>query len=227
MVDTNNSIGVDIREVTNEFGIDGQILERESGVIYERFQYESNTQMTKPFTAEHFLLTTFTDISSVVVGDLVFAPSQNVHYRVMNVFDEVFENVVIYKQCILYKCNTFVSVYYPKEEIDPITHSVRVTWGLRHGGIAALLTDKLYATRLDDEIQQVMEMDIKGLMLYFPKKFEVEIKDRITISTSDDVYEAMSLEVNTFPGMNVVYLEEDNRVMLPGTDKLPPADLLE
>lgn len=205
-----SGIGKDIRDVI--FSLCTEIKYPEKDNIIERIDYESNTQATKPQTAEHFLLTTFVNDSIVEPGDLVQFTAASTFYRVMNVFLEVFENQPIYKQCILYKCNVSATVYYPTTERDPRTLANKETFVVRQESvdIVAMMTDKLYATRLDDEEQDIIQQAIAGKVLYFPKKYPIVMKDRVIIN-GEIPYEVTSIESNTFPGMHVVYLEEDTR----------------
>lgn len=219
-------IGQDIRTVINSLCTKIEYPER--GNFGETIDYESNTQATKPQTAEHFLLTTFVDNSIVKAGDLVKFLSANTHYRVMNVFDETFENKVIYKQCILYKCNVTVDVYEPQTLRDPDTLEVTESFRLREPSTAVIcmLIDKLYGTRLDDEEQRLIQQEIKGRVMYFPKTRPIMAKDRVIVRGETLPYEVTSLEEHTFPGMTVVYLEEDTRsnIMLSVDPEIDPID---
>lgn len=206
-------IGDDIRKVINNLCTEIKYPERDD--VVEFIDYESNTQATKPQTAEHFLLTTFVNDSIVEAGDLVNFVTSGTYYRVMNVFNETFENLVIYKQCILYKCNVVIDVYVPEFNRDPITLVASEKFRKREDaqGVIAMMIDKLYGTRLDDEEQDLIQQDIKGRVLYYPKNRPISPKDRVIIAGEELPYEVTSIEGHTFPGMNVVYLEEDTRSM--------------
>lgn len=208
MPTNNTGIGFDIADVLDELGMTIEIQERVP-FITEKVDYDSNTQMTKPFNAEHFLMMMFTHETQIVPGDLIYSLAQKVHYRVMNSFPEVFEDTIIYKQGIVYKCNDVVTVYRPVEKRDPKTLRMGVTWDPVHSDIHCLVTDKLYGSELNTEMAFV-QLDLRSRILYFPKKFEIQQKDRI-IPASGRPYEVSNVETNTFPGMNVVYLEEDTR----------------
>lgn len=201
-------IGYDIADVLDELGMCVEIQERVRPII-EKVDYDSNSQMTKPFNAEHFLMMMFTHASQIVAGDLLYAVAQNVHYRVMNCFPEIFEDTIIYKQGIVYKCNEVVSVYRPEETRDPKTLRMVTGWRPIHAGVRSLVTDKLYGSELNTEMSFI-QLDLRSRILYFPKKFEVLQKDRVMVMGGKP-YEVTNIETNTFPGMNVIYLEEDTR----------------
>lgn len=201
-------IGYDIADVLGELGMCVEIQERVRPII-EKVDYDSNSQMTKPFNAEHFLMMMFTHASQIVAGDLLYAVAQNVHYRVMNCFPEIFEDTVIYKQGIVYKCNEVVSVYRPEETRDPKTLRMVTGWRPIHASVRSLVTDKLYGSELNTEMSFI-QLDLRSRILYFPKKFEVLQKDRVMVMGGKP-YEVTNIETNTFPGMNVIYLEEDTR----------------
>lgn len=203
-------IGIDIYEVLNELGMTIEILEREDSPIIEKIDYDSNSQMTKPFNAEHFLMVMFGYNSVVVPGDLLHSIAQNVYYRVMNSFPEVFEDTVIYYQGIVYKCNENVSILRPVESRDPKTLKMGVTWDTVHSDVRCLITDKLYGSELNTETAFI-QLDLRQRVMYFPKKYEVRQKDRVICSNYNLPYEVTNVETNTYPGMNVVYLEEDTR----------------
>lgn len=201
-------IGFDIADVLDELGMCVEIQERVRPII-EKVDYDSNSQMTKPFNAEHFLMMMFTHATQIVAGDLLYAVSQNVHYRVMNCFPEVFEDTVIYKQGIVYKCNDVVSIYRPTEVRDPKTLRMITGWQPIHAAVRCLVTDKLYGSELNTEMSFI-QLDLRSRIMYFPKKFEVVQKDRVLVMGGRP-YEVTNIETNTFPGMNVIYLEEDTR----------------
>jgi hypothetical protein len=201
-------IGYDIADVLDELGMCVEIQERVRPII-EKVDYDSNSQMTKPFNAEHFLMMMFTHASQIVAGDLLYAVAQNVHYRVMNCFPEIFEDTVIYKQGIVYKCNEVVSVYRPEETRDPKTLRMITGWRPIHASVRSLVTDKLYGSELNTEMSFI-QLDLRSRILYFPRKFEVLQKDRVMVMGGKP-YEVTNIETNTFPGMNVIYLEEDTR----------------
>ena len=201
-------IGYDIADVLDELGMCVEIQERVRPII-EKVDYDSNSQMTKPFNAEHFLMMMFTHASQIVAGDLLYAVAQNVHYRVMNCFPEIFEDTVIYKQGIVYKCNEVVSVYRPEEVRDPKTLRMITGWRPIHAGVRCLVTDKLYGSELNTEMSFI-QLDLRSRILYFPKKYEVLQKDRVMVMGGRP-YEVTNIETNTYPGMNVIYLEEDTR----------------
>ena len=201
-------IGYDIADVLDELGMSVEIQERVPSII-EKVDYDSNSQMTKPFNAEHFLMMMFTNTTQIVAGDLLYAIAQNVHYRVMNSFPEIFEDTVIYKQGIVYKCNEVVTVQRAEETRDPKTLRMTVEWKTIHTDIRCLVTDKLYGSELNTEMSFI-QLDLRSRILYFPKKYEVLQKDRIVVMNGV-CYEVSNVETNTYPGMNVVYLEEDTR----------------
>lgn len=201
-------IGYDIADVLDELGMSVEIQERVPSII-EKVDYDSNSQMTKPFNAEHFLMMMFTNTTQIVAGDLLYAIAQNVHYRVMNSFPEIFEDTVIYKQGIVYKCNEVVTVQRAEETRDPKTLRMTVEWKTIHTDIRCLVTDKLYGSELNTEMSFI-QLDLRSRILYFPKKYEVLQKDRIVVMNGV-YYEVSNVETNTYPGMNVVYLEEDTR----------------
>ena len=207
-LNTTKGIGYDIADVLDELGMCVEIQERVRPII-EKVDYDSNSQMTKPFNAEHFLMMMFTHASQIVAGDLLYAVAQNVHYRVMNCFPEIFEDTVIYKQGIVYKCNEVVSVYRPEEVRDPKTLRMQTGWRPIHTSVRSLVTDKLYGSELNTEMAFI-QLDLRSRILYFPKKFEVLQKDRVMVMGGKP-YEVTNIETNTFPGMNVIYLEEDTR----------------
>lgn len=204
-------IGEDIREVIDELGMEVHILERDDSPLVERIDYDSNQQLTKPFTAEHYMSCTFTHSSAVIPGDLLYIPVAGTHYRVMNTFSEVFENMVIYKQGILYKCNTVVSVYSPVEVRDDNYHT-ETEWIQRdYGNVTSLITDRLYSSTLETPRSHgYAEISVKGRILYMPSKFPIEIKDRV-YTEKGGPYIVSVIEPNTFPAMSMVYLDEDTR----------------
>lgn len=203
-------IGVDIAEVINELGTSITFPERDPAIPNEKIDYESNSQMTKPFTAEHFLNSTFVYNSAVEPGDLVKILATQIPYRVMNVFNEVFEDAITHKQCILYKCNEVVSIFSQEEVRNPVDYSIDAQWVRHTHDLVTLIADKLYSSRLDDYTVRFIEIEIKGRVMYVPNHVRVLPKDRV-LSKDGTKYAVTITEDHTFPGMNLVYLEEDTR----------------
>ena len=203
-------IGLDIAGVINELGTTVIFPERVPAIPNEKIDYESNSQMTKPFTAEHFLNTTFVFNSAVEPGDLVVIKATQIPYRVMNVFSEIFEDEIIHKQCILYKCNELVSIFSQEETENPVTLETEARWARHTKDLTTLIADKLYASRIDDYTVRFTEIEIKGRIMYVPKHIRVFSKDRV-LTKDGTRYGVTITEDHTFPGMNLVYLEEDTR----------------
>lgn len=203
-------IGIDIYDVIDELGMTVEILEREDSPIIEKVDYDSNSQMTKPFNAEHFLMMMFVYNTKIVTGGLIHSIAQDVYYRVMNAFPEVFEDELIYKQGIVYKCNEEVTIVRPSEVRDPKTLRINVEWSPVNTDVRCLITDKLYGSELNMD-NAFIQLDLRQRVMYYPKKFDIRQKDRVIPKYYNQPYEVTNIETNTFPGMNVVYLEEDTR----------------
>lgn len=214
------SLGDDIKSVVVEVGV-GFNIEREATILKGEFlDYEENTQMTKPFTFQHFLYVMLFYDTKVVPGDVLCFLVDKRRYLVMSALPELFENEIIKTSAVLYRCNVVGSLLRPSGETETYSYKAKTVWMPIKSNFPALLTDKLYATRLDDESHDFAAIDISGLVLYVPAYVKPIPLDRFVVSGESPYkgaisgelhYKVTSLETHSFDGVSVVYLEEDTR----------------
>lgn len=211
------SIGPDIKEVLQELGVSFTILRDSGDVTGERLDYDSNSQVTKPFIREHFLEVSFQYDSEVVAGDLIQFSTDQRKFFVVHLDPELFENQIIEKRGVLYKANAVVSVQRPSGE-DTDYYQRVVHWNDIKVNQPVTLVDKEYATRLDDEDQDFAQMDLKGLIMFLPASVGILPHDRIVVSgenpyaeSGDEMYKVSYLEPHSFRNVVRVFLEEDTR----------------
>lgn len=202
-------ISEDLKAVILEMGT-SFVIERETGdIVGEKFDSETNSQVTKPFIKEHFLEVTFFYDTQVVTGDIIRVTLEDSRYLVMNKTPESFEDTIINYQGIVYKCNVLGSILRPVPTLDPHTYRTSETWETVKENQYALLTEKLYGTRLEDE-QPIGQFNVNALVLYVPKSVGMQVFDRWYMS-EEKFYKAAYKEEHIFPGVDLVYLEEDTR----------------
>lgn len=214
------SLGDDIKAVVLEVGL-GFTIERETATIEgEYLDYEENTQMTKPFTFQHFLFVKLFHDTQVIPGDVIRFLVDGRRYLVMSALPELFENQIIETSAVLYRCNVVGTLLRPSGETETYSYKQKTTWLPVKSNFPALLTDKLYATRLDEETHDFVAVDITGLVLYAPNYVKPIPFDRFVVSgespyrsavSGEEHYKVTSLETHSFDGVSVVYLEEDTR----------------
>lgn len=214
------SLGDDIKSVVLEVGL-GFTIERETSEITgEYLDYEENTQMTKPFTFQHFLFVKLFHDTQVVPGDVIRFLVDGRRYLVMSALPELFENQIIETSAVLYRCNVVGSLLRPSGETETYSYKTKTVWLPIKENFPALLTDKLYATRLDEDTHDFVAVDITGLILYVPGYVKPIPLDRFVVSgespyrgaiSGEEHYKVTSLETHSFDGVSVVYLEEDTR----------------
>lgn len=214
------SLGEDIKAVVMEVGLSYNIEREMETISGEYLDYEENTQMTKPFTFQHFLFVKLFFDTQVVPGDVIRFLVDKRRYLVMSALPELFENEIIETSAVLYRCNVIGSLLRPSGETDTYSYKRKTSWLPIKTNFPALLTDKLYATRLDEETHDFVAVDITGLILYVPAYVKPIPLDRFVVSgespyrgaiSGEEKYKVTSLETHSFDGVSVVYLEEDTR----------------
>lgn len=222
-----NKIGGKLKKVFKKLGTSYTII-RDSGCVSgEYLDEETNAQVTKPFIREFFRECTLAYDTQTVPGDLIKYEVNGVSGEAAERFlichhdNEKFRNTPITVSAVLYKTNQKVSIYRPSGELDTQTYRTTTNWKLIKENQRVLLTDKLYGTRLDDSEQFFMQSDIKALVAYVPESLGIAPLDRFIVSgeiidvgygeTSQVYYQVKYTEKNQFRGVELVYLEEDNR----------------
>lgn len=206
-----------IKKTLKKLGTSYTIIREAGNVTGEKLDYESNSQVTKPFIREHFLEVTFMYDTEVVPGDVLQFDEDQRKFLVMNADPELFKDVIITKSGVLYKCNTVGNLQRPSGE--SVNYTEVIHWNEVKSGVDALMTDKLYGTRMEDDVQYA-QFGIKSLILYVPKSLGIAALDRWVLSGEtfafDDeqeqvMYKISHVERKSFPGVDIAYLEEENR----------------
>lgn len=211
------SIGPDIKEVLQELGVSFTILRATGNVTGERLDYDPNSQVTKPFIREHFLETTFQYDTVVEAGDTIQFDTDGRKFIIVHLDPELFENTVIEYAGVLYKANKYVTIQRPSGEI--VNYTTVTHWNEVKSNLPVVLTDKEYASRLDDEDQEVSQMDLKGLVMFAPLSTGIFPHDRVLVSGENYIsadsgrehYKVSHVEPHSFKNVVKVFLEEDTR----------------
>ena len=162
------TLGEDVKSVLEEVGV-AYNIERDAALITgEYLDCEENTQMTKPFTFQFFLQASFSYDSQVLAGDILHFLTDERRYLVMSILPELFENAIIQKSGVLYRTNCVGTLARQSGEVGEYSYEQKTSWPPINSNFPALLVDKLYATKLDEDTQQFAAVDVTGLVLYAP-----------------------------------------------------------
>jgi hypothetical protein len=209
-------IGRDIKETIMELGTSFTIIREGNVLSGEKLDYEPNSQVTKPFIREHFLEATLAYDTQVVPGEVIQFVTDRRFFLTMNVTPQLFENDIIENSAVLYKCNSFGSLFRPSGELDPSTYQQRNVWNCVEPKLYGLLTDKLYGTGVaEDEEVPIGNVEVRALVLYLPSSIDIRPGDRYTLVSGEgftgEFYKVSFIERNWFPAVNLIYLDEDTR----------------
>ena len=209
-----DGLGKDIKDVFTEFGIPYTILKFSSSgevtdILGEKLDYETNSQVTKPFIREFFLEASVAYDTELAAGDLVRFNVDGRLFLVMNLTPELFENKVVVYSAVLYKCNEICTIQRLPDNDYGVDFQPTAKWRDVFDGIPCLLTEKLYGTSLVTE-QEWGDFGVKADECHLPGNLEIKTLDRIRLS-NDEYFKVNSVEKRKFDNVNVLNLSEDTR----------------
>ena len=207
MVDT--GIGNDIKETLIEVGASYTILRESGNLTGDYIDYENNSQVTKPFIREYFLEATMAYDTLAVPGDVLTIDPIDQQFIVMNSSSEQFENSIISKGIVLYKCNVSGELLrFSGEGRDSLYRPI-TKWNTVKSNAYGLLTETLFGTTLtqDDELGQ---LGIESDDLYLPHSYGAKINDRYEY-VSGEFLKIETVEKRKFDSVDVCHLAEDTR----------------
>lgn len=204
------TIGPDIKEALEESGVAvvsyGSLgTARAAEYIY----YKPNSQATKPFIREFFLEAWFPYDTAASSGDLVRFSTTGTYYMIMNLTPFMFENEVIRRDAVLYKCNVTAALLRPREVRDPVNYLTRTVWDIVVPAMQCLLTTPLYGNELDTD-EQMGQLGLEVHELYARDIHGIQVNDRVKVS-SDQYYRVESIKYRRFDGVTVYEAGEDTR----------------
>jgi len=207
-------LGTDIKEVFVDVGIAYNII-RTPVLSGEFLDWEPNSQVTKPFIREFFLEATFPFDTQVVDGDVIqFMPSGELlggeRYMVMNKTTNIFENVNIAFDGVLYKSNVSGELLRPSGEVwDTQTYHKKTAFEIVASNVYALQTEPLFGGELEAE-EELALLGLEKQDLFIPVSFNAQPLDRY-VPASGEAYQIESIKKRRFKGMDVCVLSEDTR----------------
>jgi hypothetical protein len=203
------TIGPDIEEALTEVGTAITITDS-SGATHtgEYIYFIPNSQATKPFIREFFLEGWFPYNTVASSGDLIKFNVTSTYYMVMNLTPFMFENSIIRKDAVLYKCNVDAILLRPREVRDSNYFS-RTVWDIVVSSMRCLLTTPLYGNALEID-EAIGQLGLEVHELYARDVHGIQVNDRVKVSSSQ-YYRVESIKYRRYDGVTVYELGEDNR----------------
>jgi hypothetical protein len=199
-----------IKAIHEKVGVAYSVLNAAGAFVSDGYlTTELNSQATKPFIKEHFVKAELGYDAAVSVGDVIQFDQTSVRYLVVNKQADIFKNVVILYDAVLYKCNTIGKFKRLVVGRNQETLAPEAEWLTIAAGVNALLTEALYGHELDDELP-IGELLLESYELYFPSSFDVKTDDRFWVSNTQ-FYKVDVVRENRFPGVSVATVSEDTR----------------
>jgi len=203
------TIGVDIENVLEEIGT-AFTIKRDSGDITgEYLDAETNAQVTKPFIREFFLEVMFQYNTEVVSGDII--DLDDIIYQTAHISSSKFEGNSIWKEGVLYKCNTSGELLRPSGEggHDPVSYRVSTSWTTVRSVCYGTMVNNDFGTRLEES--EFAQIDIEKMFLFIPKSYNPQPLDRYIAVSGENPYKIESVDNWRFDGIVVCELAEDTR----------------
>ena len=205
------TIGPDIKEVLSEVGT-AFTIKRDSGdVTGEYLDYTPNTQVTKPFIREFFMEVMLSYDTVANAGDIIELDVPAQHYIVMNLTPDMFENEIIKKDGVIYKCNVSGELLRFSGEADWPDSTYRKLEHLQlvRADCYALLTSPEFGGELDEN-EPIGYLNMDEQELYLPSSVGIKELDRYQ-PVSGEYYKVTAVKKRRYPNVDVALLSEDTR----------------
>lgn len=206
------SIGPDLAEVYEEVGVSIKIY-KPSGVEVdgEYLDFDINRQVTKPFIREFFVEASFSYITEAIAGDVVELLVDGRKFLIMNLTGEFFEDQIITRSAVLYKCNEVATIKRPTKAGWDADYKKEITWPDVAIDAPILLTERFFGTGLGAVgPQDFMEYDILDNQMYISAYYGVKPLDRVWLSDTE-FFQVDFVEKRKFEGVWSCVLSEDTR----------------
>jgi hypothetical protein len=203
------SIGPDIAEALEEVGTAITIIKSGGAeTTGEYIHYKINNQATKPFIREFFVDGWFYYNTATSAGDIIKFNVLSTYFLLMNLTPLLFENAIIQKNGVLYKCNVYPTLLRPREVRDPISYLTRTVWDTVTQ-FRGLITTPLYGHDYETD-EEVGHFGLEVHEMYAQESLGIQINDRVFISSSE-YYRVELIKPRRYEGINVYELGEDTR----------------
>jgi len=207
------SVGDDIKEAIADVGSTYTIVRDAGNISGEYGLLEFSSQVTKPLTIESFRRSTVGYDTQAVTGDVVEFDIIGERFLVTNMLPELFENAVVQKEAVLYKCNVSSGeLMRPSGETwdDPMNQYHKETaWEVIKDNCDAMQVAALYGNDLETE----NELALLGLQkdeVLLPHSVGAQVMDRWQ-PYSGEYYMVATIETRRYPDVDVLIVEEDRR----------------
>ena len=205
------TIGPDIKEVLSEVG-SAFTIKRDSGDITgEYLDFTPNTQVTKPFIREFFLEAMLSYDTDVISGDIITINVPAQPYLVMNLTPDMFENEIIKRDGVIYKCNVSGELLRFSGEADWSDSTMHKLEHLQlvRADCYALLTSPEFGGELDKD-EDIGYLNMEEQELYVPSSYGLQEMDRYQ-PVSGEYYMVTAVKKRRYPNVDVALLSEDTR----------------
>jgi len=204
------TVGEDIKEALEDIG-PTIIIIRDSGNIDEDeyVDYDTNSQVTKPFIREFFLEAMVSYDTDLIPGDVFEIGIIDERYLFMNKTPVIIEGAVAYYDSVFYKCNVSGELLRPSETRSSQTYQKASIFSGERPVAYGLLTEPLFSGDLETE-EQLGLIGIHKEELYIPSSYGIQVLDRYQ-PVSGEYYVVESIKPRRFSGIDVAILGEDNR----------------
>ena len=206
------SIGPDLAEVYKEVGASVDIHKPDGTVLHgEYLDFDINRQVTKPFIREFFMEAAFSYVTGAAGGDVVELLVDGRKFLIMNLTGELFEDQIITRSAVLYKCNEVASIKRLTKGGWGAGYKRSIIWSDIAVDVPVLLTERFFGTGLGAVgPEDFMEYDILDNQLYISSEYDVKPMDRVWLS-SVEYFQVDFIEKRKFDGVISCVLSEDTR----------------
>jgi len=203
------TIGDDLKSTFGEVGSSFTVIRAGGNVIGQYLDYDLNAQVTKPFIREYFLEASIGYDADIVAGDVIEIDVLEKNYLIMNMTSQVFENEVISKEAVLYKCNVSGELLRFSGEGWDSSYRHRQQWDTVKSDAYGLLTEKLFGTDLTQD-EQLGQMGLEASILYLPSNYGAKPLDRYEY-VSGEFLKIQVVEKRKFDNIDSCQIAEDTR----------------
>lgn len=203
-------IGDDIKAVIEELGTLVCIYRTPSN-IYEKITYDIVESGSSEFSREFLINGSFSNVTNIVIGDVL--NFNGTDYLVISKVPDMFEGEVVEYVSMLYKCNIPDSsaLLSYVQSTNQTTFVVTQGWSVKNSSLRGLLYSDSRGKIKNTDVSSGKEITYV-LQGFIPSHYNAIIGDRVYISSSE-YYRIQDIDFHKIPGVSVLELVEDDRVV--------------
>jgi len=200
-------IGPDIAEVINELATLVNVIKHDgSDTVQEHLDYEVKIQANSPFLTQYMLDCTLPYNTTAVPGDIIQFVDDSTYHLLVVLNPTRFENSIVTKEGILYKCNYSGDLKRKSTSRDS-DYVETVTWPILESSEPVLLTGMVDYTEMKSE--EYGKYSVDQFNLHISGDCNPRVGDRFTIGSNN--WEIKGIAPDRLNNVSICRVSQDTR----------------